>query len=111
MAIEAAVDDPRFPPVTIDELKDVEMEVSALTPLEQVDDINKIEVGKHGIIIRQGFYSGLLLPQVATEYKWDRETFLDQTCRKAGLPYGCWKNKSSQIYIFSAEVFSEESVK
>ncbi len=111
MAIEAAVGDPRFPPVTAGELKDIEIEISALTPLEEIKDVNKIEVGKHGIIIRRGFYSGLLLPQVATDYGWDRKTFLEQTCRKAGLPLDAWKDKSSQILIFSAEVFSEASVK
>lgn len=111
MAIEAAVGDPRFPQVEAGELKDIEIDISALSPLEQITDVNKIEVGKHGIIIRQGFSSGLLLPQVATEYGWDRETFLKHTCNKAGLPQDCWKNKSSQIHIFSAEVFSEKSVK
>lgn len=110
MAIEAAVGDPRFPAVTADELKDIQLEVSVLSSLEQIDDVNKIEIGKHGIIIRQGFNSGLLLPQVATEYNWDRQTFLEHTCSKAGLPYGCWKNKTAQIYIFSAEFFSEKSV-
>ena len=111
MAVEAAADDPRFPPVSVEELEDIEIEVSALSPIGQVNDVNKIEVGKHGIIIRQGFYSGLLLPQVATDHKWNRETFLDNTCRKAGLSQNCWKDKTTQIYSFSAEVFSEESVK
>ncbi|MFH1655921.1 MAG: AmmeMemoRadiSam system protein B [Candidatus Omnitrophota bacterium] len=111
MAIEAAVGDPRFPTVTKDELKDIEIDISALSPLEEIKDVNKIEVGKHGIIIRQGFNSGLLLPQVATEYGWDRETFLDHTCQKAGLPPGAWKDKSTKILIFSAEVFSEKEVK
>jgi uncharacterized protein (TIGR00296 family) len=108
MAIEAAVGDPRFPPVTSDELKDIKIDISALSPLEAIKDVNKIEVGKHGIIIRRGFYSGLLLPQVATEYGWDRETFLAHTCQKAGLPPNAWKDKTTEIQIFSAEVFSEE---
>jgi len=111
MAVEAAVGDPRFPPVTQGELKDIEIEISAMSPLEEIKDVNKIEVGKHGIIIRRGFFSGLLLPQVATEYGWDRETFLDHTCQKAGLPPGSWKDKATKILIFSAEVFSEKEVK
>jgi len=108
MAIEAGTGDPRFYPVQERELKDLECEISILSPLEKIDDINKIQVGTHGIIIRKGFNSGLLLPQVATEYGWDRLTFLDQTCQKAGLSAGCWK-QGAQIHIFSAEVFSEKS--
>lgn len=108
MAIEAAVGDPRFPPVSADELKDIKIDISALSALEEIKDVKKIEVGKHGIIIRRGFYSGLLLPQVATEYGWDRDTFLAHTCQKAGLPPDAWKDKTTEILIFSAEVFSEE---
>lgn len=109
MAIEAGSQDPRFYPVKPDELKDIEIEISVLSPIEKISDINKIEVGKHGLIIRKGFYSGLLLPQVATEYAWDRLTFLEQTCQKAGLPKDAWKS-GVEISIFSAEVFSEKSV-
>lgn len=110
VAKSAAVGDPRFSPMTEDELKDMEIEVSALTPLRQIDDVNEIEVGKHGIMMKRGFYSGLLLPQVATEYGWDRTTFLEHTCLKAGLPTDAWKDKSTEIYVFSADVFSEEDV-
>ncbi|UCC66953.1 MAG: AmmeMemoRadiSam system protein A [Deltaproteobacteria bacterium] len=105
MAAAAAFNDPRFPPVTEKELKDLEIEISVLTPLKQIDDVDEIEVGKHGIYIERGFYSGLLLPQVATEYGWDRQTFLEQTCLKAGLPRHAWKEKESKIYIFSADIF------
>jgi len=108
MAIEAATGDPRFPPLTKKELLDIEIEISVLSPFEKIDDVNKIEVGKHGIMIRKGFYSGLLLPQVATDYSWDRDTFLKHTCHKAGLAPDTWKDKSADIYIFSAEVFSEK---
>ncbi|HOX54755.1 MAG TPA: AmmeMemoRadiSam system protein B [Candidatus Omnitrophota bacterium] len=111
MAIEAAIDDPRFYPVTAKELNDIEIDISALSPIEEIKDVNKIEVGKHGIIIRRGFFQGLLLPQVATEYGWNRETFLKQTCLKAGLPEDAWKDKTTQISIFSAEVFSEKTIK
>jgi AmmeMemoRadiSam system protein B/AmmeMemoRadiSam system protein A len=105
MAEAAAFQDPRFPPVTKKELKDLEIEISVLTPFEQITDVNKIEVGKHGLYIERGFYSGLLLPQVATEYGWDSKTFLDHTCRKAGLPTDAWKDKETRIYIFSADIF------
>jgi len=105
MAEAAAFRDPRFMPLAQNELKDIEIEISVLTPLEKITDINQIEVGKHGIYIKKGFYAGLLLPQVATEYRWDRKTFLEQTCRKAGLPSDAWKEEDTVIYIFSADIF------
>ena len=107
MAQAAAFRDPRFPAVKKEELKDLSFEISALTPLKRISDVNEIEVGKHGIYMVKGLRSGLLLPQVATEYKWDRLTFLEQTCYKAGLASGAWKDKETKIYIFSAEVFGE----
>ena len=106
-AINAAFHDPRFPRLTKAELEGLSVEISVLTPLEKITDVKKIEVGKHGLMLRKGYYRGLLLPQVATSYGWDRDTFLDQTCRKAGMPVGCWKD-NCEIYIFSAEVFGEE---
>lgn len=109
VAKSAAVNDYRFNPVTQDELDKLEYEISVLTPLKKIKDINEIEVGKHGLVMKNGFNSGLLLPQVATEYNWDRETFLKETCRKAGLSQDAWKDKSTEIYIFSAEVFGEEN--
>ena len=111
VAASAAIKDTRFRPMVEDELKDMELEVSALTPLKRITDPSEIEVGKHGIYMKRGFYSGLLLPQVATEYGWDRETFLQHTCRKAGLPTDAWKDESTEIYVFSAEVFSEDDLK
>jgi AmmeMemoRadiSam system protein B/AmmeMemoRadiSam system protein A len=110
MAEAAALRDPRFPPVSPDELPDLEIEISVLTVPKEIQDIREIEVGKHGIIIERGFNSGLLLPQVATEYGWDRITFLEHTCRKAGLPPNAWKEKGTVIKIFSAEVFGEHDV-
>lgn len=107
MAIEASTGDPRFPKVTPEELKDIHIEISVLGPLKEIKDVNEIEVGKHGIYIRKGYSSGLLLPQVATSYGWDKWQFLDQTCLKAGLPAGAWGDKDTQIFIFSAEVFAE----
>jgi len=105
MAIAAAFDDPRFPPLRLEELDQVEIEISVLTPFKRITDIEEIEIGKHGLYIVRGFYSGLLLPQVAIEYGWDRITFLEHTCNKAGLPKDAWKDKETEIYIFSADVF------
>jgi AmmeMemoRadiSam system protein B/AmmeMemoRadiSam system protein A len=105
MAEAAAFRDPRFNPVTERELPELEIEISVLTPLKRITDVNEIEVGKHGIYIKKGWYSGLLLPQVATEYGWDRKTFLEHTCQKAGLPTNAWKDKNTEIYIFSADIF------
>jgi AmmeMemoRadiSam system protein A len=105
MASQAAFNDPRFDPVIESELPDLEIEISVLTPLKRIKDIEEIEVGKHGILIEKGFYSGLLLPQVATEYGWNRKTFLEHTCLKAGLPTNSWKDEDTVISIFSADIF------
>jgi AmmeMemoRadiSam system protein A len=107
MAQAAAFRDPRFRPVREDELKSLDIEISALTPLKRIHDADEIEVGRHGIYLVKGFHSGLLLPQVATEYNWDRTTFLEETCSKAGLPKDAWRDTDTQIFIFSATVFSE----
>jgi AmmeMemoRadiSam system protein B/AmmeMemoRadiSam system protein A len=108
MAIAASTEDPRFPAVTPDELKDISIEITVMTPLKKISDINEIQVGKHGLVIKQGYSQGLLLPQVATEYGWNREKFLEQTCWKAGLPQDAWKDKGTEIYIFSGTVFNEK---
>jgi hypothetical protein len=106
MAVAAATEDPRFPPMTADDLDKVLLEISVMTPLREAGP-EEIEVGKHGIYIQKGPHSGLLLPQVATDYGWDRYEFLDHTCMKAGLPQGCWREGAS-IQIFSAQIFGEE---
>jgi AmmeMemoRadiSam system protein A len=111
VAARAALDDPRFPPLTEEELAHIHLDVSVLSPLERVTDVEKIEVGKHGLLIENGYFRGLLLPQVAVEYHWDRETFLENTARKAGLPSDAWKDENTGIYSFTAEVFSEEELK
>lgn len=109
MAVEAAVDDPRFPAVTAQDLKDIDIEISVLSPLKKVESTDGIEMGKHGVLIRRGFYSGVFLPQVATETGWSKEEFLSNLCsHKAGLPALAWKDKSTQIYTFTAEIFSEK---
>lgn len=105
MAIQAAFNDPRFEPVSRDEWKDIDFEISVLTPMKKIEDVGEIEVGVHGLYIEKGVHSGLLLPQVATEQKWDRTEFLEHTCYKAGLPKDAWKSKDTDIYIFSADVF------
>ncbi|HOG40797.1 MAG TPA: AmmeMemoRadiSam system protein A [Syntrophorhabdaceae bacterium] len=105
MAIQAAFHDPRFAPLEKDEWKDIDIEISVLTPMKKIQSVDEIEVGTHGLYIEKGFYSGLLLPQVATENNWDREAFLGYTCWKAGLPEDAWKHKDTKIYIFSADVF------
>ena len=107
MAKSAAFNDPRFPPLDKDEVADLKIEISVLSPLKQIEDINEIQVGFHGIVIEKGIHKGLLLPQVATEYNWDVETFLGHTCMKAGLSSDDWKSKNTKIQIFSAEIFSE----
>ena len=105
MALASAFQDNRFNPVKKGELKDIHIEISVLTPLKKIDSIEEIEVGKHGIYIIKGYHSGILLPQVATEYGWDRNTFLEHTCTKAGLPTDAWKKKDIEIYIYSADIF------
>jgi uncharacterized protein (TIGR00296 family) len=86
-------------------LGDLKIEISVLTALQKIDSTDKIEVGKHGIVIAREGSVGLLLPQVATEYGWDRTEFLENCCLKAGLPRDSWKDKETQIYVFSADVF------
>ena len=105
MARAAAFEDPRFPPLTREEWPQVEVEISVLTPMQRVTDISQIQVGIHGLYMVRGPRRGLLLPQVATENGWDLETFLAQTCIKAGLPPDAWKDPKTEIYAFSADVF------
>ncbi len=106
-AISAAFRDPRFNPVKADELPNLHLEISVMGPITRVNDWSEIEVGRDGLIATRGPYAGLLLPQVATEYGWDRDTFLAQTCVKAGLPPVAWRAPDTKIDRFSAEVFGE----
>jgi AmmeMemoRadiSam system protein B/AmmeMemoRadiSam system protein A len=107
-ALNAATKDPRFPAVSKEELSKLNYEISVLSPFRQIADTDQIQVGKHGLLIQKGKSAGLLLPQVATDYQWDRRTFLEHTCRKAGLPPDAWKDEATDIFIFSAFVFGEE---
>jgi len=112
MAVEAATGDPRFLPMELTELKNAEIEISVLSPMKKVDSADEIEMGKHGVLIKRGLRSGVFLPQVATETGWSKEEFLSSLCaHKAGLPPNAWKDKDTEIYIFSAEVFSEKDVR
>ena len=106
MAIAVSRQDPRFAPITADELSGLEIEISVLSPMEPIAP-EQVEVGRHGLLVRRGAFRGLLLPQVPGQYHWTREKFLDETCVKAGLPHDAWKDPETRIEAFTAEVFSE----
>jgi AmmeMemoRadiSam system protein A len=102
----AALEDPRFKPVRADEIAEIEIELSILSRLEDVTP-GRIETGKHGLVVSRGWQRGVLLPQVATEFKWQAARFLEETCVKAGLEREAWKDPQTRIQAFTAEVFSE----
>jgi AmmeMemoRadiSam system protein A len=108
VAVSAAREDPRFDAVRPAELDDLDVEISVLGPLEEINprDPAAIEIGRHGLVVEQGHRRGLLLPQVATEWGWDREQFLSQTCVKAGLAPDCWQ-RAAKVYRFAADVFGD----
>jgi len=114
-AIAAATEDPRFEPVRLEELKNIVIEVSVLSPLEELkvssrkELLDKIIIGRHGLVVERGIFSGLLLPQVPVEYCWDTIEFLNETCVKAFLPPNCWLDESTTIYVYEAQVFKEVS--
>ena len=116
-AISAATEDPRFPPVRHEELDSIKFEVTVLTPPEKItvskpeDYLSKIKVGRDGLIVKSGYSSGLLLPQVPVEYDWNEEEFLEHTCEKAGLPRDYWKKPDVEIHKFEGIVFKEEEPK
>jgi AmmeMemoRadiSam system protein A len=107
VAVSAALDDPRFLPVTLAELPEVVFEISALTEPVTIRP-EDVLVGRHGLILAAEGTVGLLLPQVPIEQGWDREAFLDGLCRKAGLPRGCWRLPGASLRAFEAEVWSED---
>jgi len=108
MAKSAAFNDPRFEGVRENELADIEIEISVLTPMHKVNSVDDIVMGRDGVLVKQGYHSGVFLPQVARETGWDKETFLTQLCAsKAFLPPDAWKNPATEIYIFQVEEFSE----
>jgi AmmeMemoRadiSam system protein A len=103
----AALRDPRFRPVSAAELPQLDYEISVLSPLRRVVDVKQIVVGQHGLLMKNGTHEGLLLPQVPVEEKWDRQTFLEHTCAKAGMRTDCWKDENTDIFMFTAVVFGE----
>ena len=107
MAAASATKDPRFYPLQEIDIDSISLEISVLSPLHKIENIDEIKIGKHGIYLEKGYYRGVLLPQVATEHDWDRETFLKQTCLKAGLPTDAWDAEDADIYIFSAQIFAD----
>ena len=110
MAVAAATQDYRFAhdPVTEREMKDVDIKISILSPLKQIDSIEQIEIGKHGIWVRQGNQSGTYLPEVATDMGWTREQFLESCCaEKAGLSPDAWK-EGADIYVYTSQVLKEK---
>jgi AmmeMemoRadiSam system protein A len=108
MAAAAAVEDPRFPPLRPEELADLRVEISVLSPLTRIQDPKEIRLGQHGVLVRQGRRTGVFLPQVATETGWDLETFLSELCSgKAGLEENAWQDPETELYTFTAQVFQE----
>jgi AmmeMemoRadiSam system protein A len=107
MARAAAFEDPRFPPVTRDELDSLSLEISVLTPFEPLEDPGTLVVGKHGLLIERGIHRGVLLPQVAVEQGWNAKEFLENVCIKASLPVDAWKDPDARLYVFSATIIEE----
>jgi uncharacterized protein len=105
-SVSAAISDPRFPALTKEEWNHVDLELSVLGPIEPVNDIHGVVIGRHGLIVEFGRRRGLLLPQVAVEWKWDAAEFAAQTCTKAGLPGDAWQ-KGAKLFKFEAEVFGD----
>lgn len=107
MARAAAFEDPRFAPVTEQELGALTLEISVLTPFEPLDDPEALEVGKHGLLIEKGVYRGVLLPQVAVEQGWNAKEFLANVCIKASLPMDAWEDPDTRLFVFSATIVEE----
>lgn len=105
-AVNAAVKDPRFPTLTVQELERVRIEISILSPFQKVQDLEGVIIGKHGLLIQGGYRRGLLLPKVAPRLGWDRKSFLNGVCDKAGLPHGSWPEEA-ELYSFTAFIIEE----
>ncbi|MDA3901205.1 MAG: AmmeMemoRadiSam system protein A [Spirochaetes bacterium] len=110
MSYSAAFRDPRFLPLKAEEFDKIDIEISVLSPISEVKDVEEIATGRDGLIVSNGNQSGLLLPQVATENNWDRQTFLQHTCMKAGMDPEAWKDESTIIEKFTAVIFGEKNV-
>jgi AmmeMemoRadiSam system protein A len=103
MAVSAATEDPRFPPLAPGELDDVDVHVSVLAPRRRMNDATELRIGRDGVLVQLGWHRGALLPQVAVEEGWDAETFLERTCLKAGLPPNAWRDPAAVVELFAAE--------
>jgi AmmeMemoRadiSam system protein A len=110
MSVAAATRDPRFPPLRARDVPSLGVDISVLAPARRIADATEIQLGRHGLEIRRGQRRGLLLPQVATDHGLDRETFLGETCRKAGLSGDAWREPDTEIWVFEAEVFGDASL-
>jgi AmmeMemoRadiSam system protein A len=112
MSIASATEDPRFPRVTLEEMDDIDIEISALSPMKKVNDHSEVQIPGHGVMVRQGVRGGVYLPQVATEAGWDKEEFMNSLCaHKAGISLDAWKTGECDIYVFTAEVFGEKEAR
>ncbi len=110
MAVATAINDPRFSPVTKDELKDIAIEISLLSPLKKIKSIEEIKLGKHGVYLKQGSLTGTFLPQVAQEGDWTKESFLGEICvQKMGLERNCYLDPATEIFVYTVESFAEQS--
>ncbi|WP_242345758.1 AmmeMemoRadiSam system protein A [Anaeromyxobacter terrae] len=107
MAVSAAKEDPRFPPLRADEIAELRVAVSVLAPPHRLDDRRAVKVGTHGVLVRRGWHRGALLPKVALEQGWDAETFLSRCCLKAGLPARAWQEPETEVEVFEADEFGE----
>jgi uncharacterized protein len=105
-AIRAGTQDPRFPALTIDQYDSLEFEISVMGPVSPLSSLDKIEIGRDGLIVKNGAHQGLLLPQVPVEWNWGLKEFLENTCQKAGLDKNAYKEDETELYYFSAEAFS-----
>ena len=109
MAVAAASQDPRFPPLTAADVPELEVSVSVLGTLSALEDPAALEIGRHGLVVRNGWHHGALLPRVAVEQGWDAPTFLKHVCLKAGLPARAWQEPDTQVQVFEADEFGQES--
>ena len=110
MAVAAASEDPRFPPLTPADVPDLDVHVSVLGPLHRLADVHGLEIGRHGVVVRSGWHHGALLPRVAAENGWDVPTFLKHACLKAGLPARAWEDPATKLEVFEADEFGQEAV-
>ena len=107
MAVSAAKEDPRFRPVRAEEIAELRVAVSVLSPPHRLDDRRAVKVGTHGVLVRRGWHRGALLPKIAVEQGWDAETFLSRCCLKAGLPARAWEEPETEVEVFEADEFGE----